>query len=59
MTKCRKISGKFVQNDHKNMQIVTAGDQVMIGGNETYVAMCHRCWHQAIQRQKKEKGDIL
>ena len=43
----------------KNMQIVTEGDQVMIGGNETYVAMCHRCWHEAIQKQKKEKGDIL
>ncbi|MBO5790244.1 MAG: thymidine kinase [Clostridia bacterium] len=35
-----------------NMRIVTAGDQVMIGGNETYIAMCHRCWREKIQSQK-------
>lgn len=39
----------------KNMRIVTSGDQVMIGGNETYVAMCHRCWHEAIQKQNNTK----
>jgi len=39
----------------KNMRIVTSGDQVMIGGNETYIAMCHRCWHEAIQKQNNEK----
>lgn len=43
----------------QNSRIVTEGDQVMIGGNETYVAMCHRCWHETIQRQKKEQGDTL
>ena len=36
------------------MHVVTSGDQVMIGGNETYLAMCHRCWHKAIENQKKE-----
>lgn len=41
-----------------NMRVVTEGDQVMIGGNETYVAMCHRCWQEKIQRQKEEKGDL-
>ena len=35
-----------------NMNVVTEGAQVMIGGNETYVAMCHNCWSKAIQRQK-------
>ena len=40
-------------------QVVTEGDQVMIGGNEAYVAMCHRCWHEAIKRQKKNEGDTL
>ena len=35
-----------------DMRVVTAGDQVMIGGNETYLAMCHRCWQKAIQSQK-------
>ena len=38
-----------------NMNVVTEGAQVMIGGNETYIAMCHRCWHEKIQSQKKEK----
>ncbi len=41
----------------KNMRIVTSGDQVMIGGNETYIAMCHRCWQKAIQNQKNQQGD--
>ena len=34
-----------------NMNIVTEGDQVMIGGNETYIAMCHRCWREKIKKQ--------
>ena len=25
-------------------KVVTSGEQVMIGGNESYQAMCHRCW---------------
>ena len=36
-----------------NMQVITEGAQVMIGGNETYLAMCHRCWQKAIENQKK------
>ena len=43
----------------KNMKIVTSGHQVMIGGNEKYVAMCHRCWHEAIERQKNEQGENI
>ena len=39
-----------------NMQVITTGDQVMIGGNETYLAMCHRCWHNAIENQKNMEG---
>ena len=37
------------------MNVVTSGDQVMIGGNETYIAMCHSCWHKKIQNQEKNK----
>ena len=33
--------------------IVTEGDQVLIGGNDSYVAMCHKCWKQRIAAQKK------
>ena len=38
--------------DH-NMEVITEGAQVMIGGNETYHAMCHRCWQRAIERKSK------
>lgn len=27
-----------------NGNVVTEGTQVMIGGNDSYVAMCHKCW---------------
>ena len=33
--------------------IITEGDQVVLGGNDRYTAMCHRCWKQRIQEQKK------
>ena len=27
--------------------VVTEGSQLLLGGNDTYVAMCHRCWKKA------------
>lgn len=38
-----------------NMKIVTQGDQVMLGGNDRYIAMCHKCWVDQIKRQEKKK----
>lgn len=35
-----------------NGRIVTAGDQICIGGNDRYIAMCHKCWKKAIAEQK-------
>ena len=35
-----------------NMNVVTEGSQVMIGGNESYVAMCHKCWRERIRLKK-------
>ena len=32
-----------------NGHIVTHGEQVMLGGNDSYVAMCHRCWQKGIR----------
>ena len=29
--------------------IVTEGAQVMLGGNDSYIAMCHRCWIRGIK----------
>ena len=36
-----------------DMNVVTEGAQVLIGGNESYIAMCHRCWCEKIKNQKK------
>lgn len=33
-------------------KIITKGGQILIGGNDSYIAMCHSCWKQAIQEQK-------
>ena len=35
-------------------RIVTEGSQVLLGGNDSYVAMCHRCWKKAIREQEKQ-----
>lgn len=33
-------------------KVVTEGGQILLGGNDSYVAMCHSCWKKAIQSQK-------
>ena len=33
-------------------RIVTEGSQVMLGGNDSYVAMCHQCWMRKIREQQ-------
>ncbi len=33
--------------------VVTEGDQVFLGGNDSYVAMCHACWKKRIAREKR------
>lgn len=35
-------------------RVVTQGEQVLLGGNDTYVAMCHACWRRRIQREQAE-----
>ncbi len=35
--------------------IVTEGAQVQLGGNDSYIAMCHRCYIQGIREHKKIK----
>ena len=34
-------------------RVVTQGGQIMLGGNDSYVAMCHKCWRERIKKQKK------
>ena len=35
--------------------IVTEGAQVVLGGNDSYIAMCHRCYISGIREHKKIK----
>lgn len=35
-------------------RVVTAGEQVFLGGNDSYVAMCHKCWKRRIREQRAE-----
>lgn len=35
-------------------KIVTAGRQIFLGGNDRYIAMCHKCW---VERIKKERSN--
>ena len=34
-------------------KVVTEGGQILIGGNDSYMAMCHNCWKSAIAKQSK------
>ena len=31
--------------------VVTTGSQILIGGNDSYIAMCHKCWKKAANRE--------
>ena len=35
----------------ENGRIITQGDQVFLGGNDSYQAMCHACWKRRIREQ--------
>ncbi|MBQ6381226.1 MAG: thymidine kinase [Clostridia bacterium] len=35
-----------------NGNVITEGEQVLIGGEERYTAMCHNCWRKAIASQE-------
>lgn len=32
-------------------KIITEGGQIFLGGNDSYVAMCHKCWKRKIKEQ--------
>ena len=38
-----------------NGRVVTEGAQVLLGGNDSYVAMCHACWKKRIAREQIEQ----
>lgn len=35
---------------------VTEGGQILLGGNDSYVAMCHSCWVKSIGKNDKRNG---
>ena len=37
----------------ENQNVITEGAQVLLGGNDRYIAMCHKCWRKKIEQQKK------
>lgn len=37
-----------------NGKIITEGAQVVLGGNDRYTAMCHKCWVETIRKQNNE-----
>lgn len=38
-------------------RIVTVGSQVLLGGNDCYIAMCHKCWKDRIKQEAQEGDD--
>ena len=41
----------------ENGNVVTSGAQVFLGGNESYTAMCHRCWRKKIEAQRAKGSE--
>lgn len=35
--------------------IITEGEQLFLGGNDSYIAMCHKCWVRGIRERRKIK----
>ena len=38
-----------------HMRVVTEGAQILLGGNDCYIAMCHKCWCKKIENQTGDK----
>ncbi len=45
--RCGKKATMVIRTD-ENGAVLTDGDQVQIGGNETYVSLCRRHWREAV-----------
>ncbi len=50
----RKATVNARLDDHG--RIKTSGGQVMLGGNDSYLAMCHQCWKRKIKEQSLNKA---
>ncbi len=45
------VNARIDENGH----IVTQGAQVVLGGNDSYIAICHRCYTRGIRENRKIK----
>ena len=54
-TMCDCCSKATVNARISDGYIVTEGAQVVLGGNDSYIAMCHRCYIRGIREHKKIK----
>jgi len=52
---CGKKATMVVRMDDAG-NVLTAGDQVQIGGNETYVSLCRRHWREAVGDRAPSTG---
>ena len=34
-------------------KVITEGEQIMLGGNDRYVALCYKCWRKKIRESEK------
>lgn len=51
MCECGKKATVTARID-KSGDIVTEGRQVFLGGNDRYIAMCHKCWSDKIKTKR-------
>lgn len=42
------VNARIDENGH----IITQGEQLLLGGNDSYIAMCHKCWVRGIREHK-------
>lgn len=47
---CGKKATMVIRKD-ANGNVVTSGDQVQVGGNESYVSLCRKHWREAVEDQ--------
>lgn len=36
---------------------ITEGEQIFLGGNDSYAAMCHKCWKESIEKSRQTKKE--
>ena len=49
-----RAAGDVVMGIDEAGRVITQGDQVFLGGNDSYVAMCHKCWVDKIKAQQEK-----